>query len=56
MISVTTMNALAINYRYLSYETLTRIIDLANRLGVTPEEAAKRYLLEYKWKNETEAA
>jgi len=46
---------LKINYRDLSYETLCRVIDLANRLGVTPEEAAKRYLTE-RAKRKEEAA
>lgn len=38
------MNALSLDFRRLSFETLAKIIDLANEWQVTPEEAAKRWL------------
>lgn len=50
------MNALSINYRELSYETLARIIDLANRLACTPEEAAVRYLSDRAHQSKEDAA
>ena len=38
------MSAITIPYRQMSYETLACIMDLADRLKLTPAEAAEKYL------------